>query len=121
MRKLALGLFLLLGFQTVSFAGGDPMSYRAIFSGRQNVITAGTAQAVSTDTTIGCKTIQISALRSNTAEVYIGGPNVLATSGGARGVAMFSRDTVFFPINTLSNTFIDARVSGEGVTYDCYQ
>lgn len=119
MKKFYLFLAFILAFQGVSHA--DPTTYSRIVSGRTVVDTAGTAKALSTDTSIYCKAIHVSAPRANTAEVYIGASNVLATVGNQRGVSMYSRDTVVIPMNSLSSTFIDARVSGEGVTYDCYQ
>ena len=92
------------------------LTYNALTGGRRVVTTAGTAVQLSTTSTI-CQLVQITALVTNTAVVFVGGSDVLTTVGSENGTPLNPGDTWEAPMQNLTQVYLDARVSGEGVSY----
>jgi hypothetical protein len=93
------------------------MPFANLTSGRKVVTTAGTAvQLASTRTPAG--RVTITALKSNTLQVAIGGSNVLATAGSETGILLAKADqSITFFVDDLSKIWVDAGTSGDGVSY----
>lgn len=88
-----------------------------IYNGRKTVTTAGTALAIGAAGAIYKKVI-ITALTTNTGVIAIGGSNVLATAGSENGMVLKTGNThVTLHDIDLSKVFVDASVSGEGLTW----
>lgn len=84
-------------------------------TGRKTVAAAGTAEAIRG--TLPCKWVTVSALTSNTAQVNVGGSGALATSGGATGIGLSPGGAVTIPIDDAAKVFVDARTTGEGISF----
>lgn len=83
-------------------------------NGAQTVATAGTA--VSLDAADSpCDLLIMTAEDDNTGKIYYGGSTVSSSSGDY----LFPAQKVSIPINNLSEVYIDADVSTEGVKYTC--
>lgn len=82
-----------------------------LYNGSKAVATAGTAVALSTATTI--KSVVVKALYANTGTIYLGSSSVSSLNG----VELQSGDSVGIDIDDLAKVYIDASVSGEGVSY----
>ena len=95
--------------------GTTPAPATAIASGRKTITAAGTAEALSTSTS--CRLITITALFSNTGVVCVGGSGVIATSGSRTGVILSPGDSYELAIDNLSKVYVDASISGEGVSF----
>ena len=89
-----------------------------ISGGNKTVATAGTAVTLKSTAT-PAKWIWIHAYTLNTGRIAIGGSNVNAsqTIGTGTGGSLAAGDSVMLPINDISEIYIDATVSGEGVRY----
>lgn len=74
------------------------------------VTTAGTRVQFSTAT---LKSIVIKAIASNTGLIYVGGSAV----AGTNGFQLSAGDAVALDINQASTIYVDASISGEGVTW----
>ena len=83
--------------------------------GRKVVTTPGTAVAIATSTP--CKWVLVTALKTNTAQVNVGGSGVLAEAGSETGQPLAAGDGVTFPVSDVAFVYVDARVEGEGVTF----
>ena len=83
--------------------------------GRQTVTTPGTAVAIRAS--LACRWVIVTALRTNTAQVNVGGSGVLATVGGTTGTSLLAGESVTIPIDNASKVFVDARTAGEGVSF----
>jgi hypothetical protein len=79
--------------------------------GSKNVASAGTAEQLPAQSG---HEVLIIAKKENTGYVYVGGSTVSSTSFGADLVA---KESISLPINNANLAYIDADVSGEGVTY----
>lgn len=96
----------------------------SIASGRKTVTTAGTVvPLVATPTP--CTMVDISAIESNTDMVVIGGATALAGTsmdgaGTRLGVPIAAGQTMTVYVNDLSKIYLDAVVSGEGVSFTYY-
>jgi hypothetical protein len=77
----------------------------------QNVTTAGTRVQLPD---IACKEITIIAKRANTGYIYIGGDDV---SDAVYGVELESKDSITLAVGNANLIYIDASVSGEGISY----
>jgi hypothetical protein len=84
-------------------------------NGRKTSTTVGTAVALRT--TLACKWVTVTALRSNTTDVAVGGSGVLATAGSATGVPLAAGESVTIPIADAATVFVDVLTSGEGVSF----
>ena len=83
---------------------------------RKTVTTAGTAEQL-TATAENISGLYISALSTNTGNVYIGGSDVDSTNG----YILANTDThLFIPIGDPSLLYLDVATSGEGVAYWCF-
>src|SRR3990167_737825 len=79
------------------------------------VTTAGTREQLASQ---ACKRVIITALPDNTGIIAIGDVNVVASlTATARGVLLFATQSQQFFITNTNLLYIDASVSGEGVTY----
>lgn len=88
--------------------------------GRQVVMTAGTrVQVVPLRGSVHAR-VDISALKSNDSDIYIGRSLVSASAGRETGHLMEAGDTVTLLDQDLSLVWIDALTSGEGVTWLAY-
>lgn len=77
----------------------------------QNVATAGTRVQLPNYT---CREVTIIAKRSNTGSIYVGGIDVSST---VYGVELKANDSVTLAVNNTNLIYIDASVSGEGISY----
>jgi len=76
-----------------------------------NVTTAGTRVQLPN---LPCREVTIIAKRTNTGYIYVGGSNVSSTS---YGVELAAKDSITLVVNNANLIWIDASVSGEGITY----
>jgi hypothetical protein len=83
--------------------------------GRKTVTTPGTAVAVRAS--LACKWVCVTALKTNTDQVNVGGSAVLATLGSSTGSPLAAGESVTVPVDNANKVFVDARVSGEGVSF----
>lgn len=87
-----------------------------IRDGRKVVTTAGTAERlVSTNTP--CKKVTIMAELDNTDYVVIGNSTVVAALATRRGIPLSAGSSITLDVEDLYTIYVDAAVSGEGVTY----
>lgn len=87
-----------------------------ISAGRKTITSAGTAEALVSSTTTA-KRVIISALTDNTDVCYVGNSAAKATDNAEVGIPLYASNTIELYVADLKNIYIDARVSGEGVTY----
>lgn len=83
--------------------------------GRKVVASAGTAEALATTTT--ATRVIVTAENDNTDFVVVGASTVVATLATRRGIPLAPGQTVEINADDLANVYIDAVVTGEGVTY----
>lgn len=95
---------------------GRPDGSTQISAGRKTITSAGTAEALVSSTTTA-KRVIISALTDNTDVCYIGNSAAKATDNAEVGIPLYASNTIELYVADLKNIYIDARVSGEGVTY----
>jgi len=93
-------------------AGG--VGYSIIESGKKIITTAGTKETLVSSST-PCKEVLIMALPSNTGEIWVGDSNVSATN--KIGIVLYKNDAVLIPIDNLQKIYLDATVSGDGVSF----
>jgi hypothetical protein len=77
----------------------------------QNVTTATTRVQLPA---YACREVTIIAKRGNTGYIYVGGNDVSSTVYGAE---LASKDSVTIAVSNTNLIYIDASVSGEGVSY----
>jgi hypothetical protein len=82
-----------------------------IGSGQKAVASAGTAEALAGSTSIAAVTI--TALRTNTGNIYVGGSGVDSTNGDV----LVRGSGKSYAIADLATVFIDADTNGEGVSF----
>ena len=100
----------------ITVSGGVSVAVKStIADGRKVVTVAGTAEALASST--ACKLITITAETDNTDIVVVGGSTVVAALATRRGIPLYPGDSYELGIDDLSDVYIDALVSGEGVTY----
>ena len=93
------------------------MSFGSIKHGNKFVTTAGTAVPLAAVDT-PCKLITINAKAANTGKIAVGGQGVIATIGVTQtGVILNAGDVYELEVADLNEVYIDATVSGEGVTF----
>ena len=83
--------------------------------GRQVVTTAGTDVALAASTV--AKVVIITAETDNTGVIAVGGSGVDAVLATRTGTPLSAGDSLTLEIDNLADVFIDATVSGDGVTY----
>lgn len=87
-----------------------------IADGRKTVTSAGTAEKLIASST-PCSKVIIMALVSNTDIVVVGASTVVAANGTRRGIALIALSSIEIQINDVSKIYLDAVVSGEGVSF----
>ena len=85
-------------------------------SGRQTVTTAGTPEPLSR-VPFAVSRVDLFALDGNTDRIYVGGVDASARAGNQRGAPLSAQEQMWFENVNLANIWIDAAVSGEGVTW----
>jgi hypothetical protein len=89
----------------------------AFDDGYKVVAAAGTAEVLSTNTSI-CAEVTVVAHLSNTSIVNVGDSGVIAATGAThRGIPLAAGDAVTWHHVAPSALWIDSRVNGEGVTF----
>ena len=78
----------------------------------KNVTTAGTREQLHAD--LSCQEVTVIAKRANTGYIYVGGSDVSSAVYGAELAAL---DSITLPVSNLNELYIDATVSGEGISY----
>jgi hypothetical protein len=76
-----------------------------------NVPTAGTRVQLPN---IPCREVTVIAKRANTGSIFVGGATVSATVYGSD---MSARDSFTFRVSNANMIWIDASISGEGISY----
>ena len=79
------------------------------------VAAAGTAEQLASNE---CRRVIVTALPNNIGIIAVGDTNIVAAlDATARGVLLFATQSQAFFVENTNKLFIDASVSGEGVTY----
>lgn len=103
---------------TVSLEAGSNIIGQVQLSGSNlkgaNVITVTTAGTRVQLPTLACNKVTIIAKRVNTGYIYVGMSTV---SPSVYGVELAAKDSMDFEVNNLNEIWIDASVSGEGISY----
>ena len=86
----------------------------SVADGRKVVASAGTR--VQFDPLV-CRTASITAELGNTGVIVVGGPTVVAASGTRSGTPLSAGDTAIAAVSNMNLLYMDATVSGEGVTF----
>jgi hypothetical protein len=76
-----------------------------------NVTTAGTRVQLPS---VPCKMVTIIAKKTNTGSIYCG---LVTVSSTVYGVELEKKESFDFQVNNANEIYIDASVSGEGVSY----
>lgn len=101
----------------------------AYYSGIQTVTTSGTAVQLSSASPVpptSCIALTIAAKTSNTGTIYIGGTNVSAANKIGVYINSSFPSAYFAPSSTTAlyspqSIWLDATISGDGVSYTCYR
>lgn len=91
-------------------------TYSTIADGIKNVTTAGTAVALVSASTL-CRMVTIQARPENTGVIVVGASTVVAAQATRRGYALTPGASVSIRVTDLANLYLDATVSGEGVSF----
>uniref|UniRef100_A0A6M3JXT0 Uncharacterized protein n=1 Tax=viral metagenome TaxID=1070528 RepID=A0A6M3JXT0_9ZZZZ len=84
--------------------------------GRKTVTSAGTAEPLVAVVT-PIQSVAITAETDNTGIIVVGGSTVVADLATRRGVPLNAGETFPLSVNDLADIYIDATVSGDGVTF----
>ncbi len=90
-------------------------SITGIADGRKVVAAAATAEALAGATT--CQRVDITAETDNTGIIVVGGSTAVALLASRQGTPLSAGDSYSLEIDDLADVFIDATVSGDGVTF----
>lgn len=90
--------------------------YPNVGNGRKTVTTAGTSERISA-TNVNCRRVTFMALLTNTDNIVIGSSTVIASEATRNGIPLSAGQSITLDIEDLYNWYIDAVVSGEGITY----
>ena len=85
-------------------------------SGRQVVTTAGTPERLS-DVPFAVARVDIFGLDANTDRIYVGDHAVSAVASNQQGAPLSALEQLWFENVNMDDSWIDAAVSGEGVTW----
>lgn len=96
--------------------GDTEHSFSIVGDGLQLVAAAGTAEALASSAT-PCRKVVVQARPENTDAVVVGGSTVVAAAGTRRGIALVPGASYTFNVKDVSKLYVDAIVTGEGVTY----
>lgn len=99
------------GNLTPLLTGVNILPYTILGNGSTNNVTSGVAVPLSSSTSTASVTVR--AKSTNTGKIYVGSSSVSASNG----FQLAASETVSADINNLNKIYIDAAVSGEGVTY----
>ena len=91
-------------------------SKTGIGNGRGVCSAAGTANQVTTTTT-PCKLITFVAETNNTGVVVLGGSAIDETVASRSGTPLYPGESVTWQIDDISKVYVDAEITGDGVTY----
>lgn len=89
-------------------------STTGIGHGKKTVTTAGTDLVLASSTP--AKWVTVQAYRANTGFISVGAAGVDAVAAGD-GVQLAAGESITLPVDNLSDVFVDATVSGEGVRF----
>lgn len=95
---------------------GRQVKPATITDGRKVVAAAGTAEALTSSRT-GVSYVIITAETNNTGVMAVGASTVVAAVGTRRGVPLSAGDSLSLGAVNLADVYIDAAISGDGVTY----
>jgi hypothetical protein len=99
---------------TAPTSSGDMVGTLA--QGRKVVTSPGSPVALVGSST-PCKWVSVTALKSNSDRVHVGGSGVLAAEGTETGEPLDAGEGVSFPVANAQLVFVDSRAAGEGVTF----
>lgn len=91
-------------------------SFENIGDGLQLVAAAGTAEQLSA-TSLPCRAVLVQARPENTGNVVVGSSTVVAAAGTRRGIALVPGQNVLLRVTDVDKLYVDAVVSGEGVSF----
>ena len=91
-----------------------PSGLGAVVDGRQVVTTAGTRVQMSAQ---ACKSIAVTAETDNTGIIVVGAVTVVAAIATRQGLPLAAGATATFAVDNANRLYLDATVSGEGVTW----
>lgn len=83
----------------------------SISHGWQAITTSGTPVQMPN---VPCREVTIIAKRINTGYIYVGGSTINSTNYGAE---LAGKDSITLKVSNLNLIYLDASVSGEGVSY----
>ena len=96
--------------------GGKEAPNGGLYSGRQVVTSAGTPVQLSA-TSERCESITIVAESDNTGLIAVGDASVVAAEGSQQGAVLTPLGSLTVKVGDLSKLYIDATVSGDGVSF----
>lgn len=91
-------------------------TYPNVGDGRKTVTVAGTAERLSSSN-VNCRKVTIMALLTNTDYVVVGASTVVASEATRRGIPLSAGMSITLDVEDLYPLYVDAVVSGEGVSY----
>lgn len=93
----------------------DTLAPGSVGGGRTTVTTAGTPVQLGSGR---CRAVIVTALKSNTGDVVIGGDNgVRAAIANRNGTPLAAKESASYDVASLDALWVDAEVNGEGVSY----
>ncbi len=88
----------------------NPFSSTSLGNGHKTVTTAGTQVQLSAQ---ACKAVSLKALAANTGFIYVGDSNVDSSTG----YELDAGDVLDLAVDNLNRIWLDASVSGEGISF----
>lgn len=101
------------GLRTEPSTAGDVAT--TLTNGRKAVAATATPEAIRT--TLACKWVMVTAFKTNTSDVYVGGTGIVADAGSQTGVPLAAGESVTLPVADAASVFVDVLVNAEGVTF----
>ena len=95
----------------------SPLYAAKLTSGRQDVASAGTPEALGSSQT--CDLIYVTAAEGNAGVAVIGESDVVASSGTRTGITLFPGQTIAFPHSNVASIYADVATSGDDVEWLC--
>lgn len=112
LKAILTGIVLATGSAIIGRVGHD---ITGIGHGRKVVTTAGTDVVLAASTV--AKVVIIMAETDNTGIIVVGGSGVDWTLATRTGITLSPGESVTLEVDNLNDVYIDAAVSGDGVTY----
>jgi len=100
---------------STSLVGFKPIMVRSpstVGSGNKDVTASGTAESLVSVST-PCQAVDVSAKRTNTGIIYVGGSDVSSSNGRW----LYPGDSISLDVMDVNAVYLDAATTGEGVTY----